>query len=161
MFIETKKLETQTNNIRNEQVYNNKTTTNNKKLQTQTNNARYEHNKRNRPIFFVSKYLVCNFSTFTHNMCKSPKNSIKTNMHLQTSRSFNRVRQDILWVPKTIHAQQCCASKGKMKVKKATNKTMITMLCFKGKMKVKKATNKTMITMLCFKGKNESEESYK
>jgi hypothetical protein len=34
------------------------------------------------------------------------------------------VKQDLLLVPKTIHAQHHCALKGKMKVKKIANKTM-------------------------------------
>jgi hypothetical protein len=54
------------------------------------------------------------------------KNNIETNLHLQTSRSLDRVKQDMLLVPKTVHAQQCCASNGKMKVKKATNKNMMS-----------------------------------
>jgi hypothetical protein len=40
------------------------TNNNNKTTQTQTNNMRNEHNKRRQPIFFASKYSVCNFSTF-------------------------------------------------------------------------------------------------
>jgi hypothetical protein len=31
----------------------------------------------------------------------------------------------MLWVPKTARAQQCCALKGKMKVKETTNKIMM------------------------------------
>jgi len=31
----------------------------------------------------------------------------------------------MLLIPKTIHAQHCCASKGKMKVKKVANKSMM------------------------------------
>jgi hypothetical protein len=58
-------------------------------------------------------------------MCQLPENSIETNIHLQTSRSFNKVKQGMLLVPKTIHAQHCCASKGKMKVKKVANKNMM------------------------------------
>jgi hypothetical protein len=53
------------------------------------------------------------------------KKTKKTSSHLQTLRSFNNVKQDILLVPKTIHAQHCCASKGKMKVKKIANKNMM------------------------------------
>jgi len=56
------------------------------------------------------------------------KNNIETNIHLQTSRSLNRVKQDMLLVLKTIHAQQCCALKGKMKVKKSTYKSMMNYL---------------------------------
>jgi hypothetical protein len=52
-------------------------------------------------------------------------NNIKTNIHLQTSRSLNRVKQDMLLVPKTVHAQHCCALKGKMKVKKVVDKNMM------------------------------------
>jgi hypothetical protein len=50
-------------------------------------------------------------------------NNRKTNIHLQTSRNLNRVKQDMLLILKTIHAQHCCASKGKMKVKKVANKS--------------------------------------
>ncbi len=50
------------------------------------------------------------------------KNNIETNIHLQTSRSLDRVKQDMLLVTKTIHAQPCCASNGKMKVKKVADK---------------------------------------
>jgi hypothetical protein len=61
-------------------------------------------------------------------MCQSQKNNIKTNMHLQTSRSFNRVKQENLLFPKIVHAQHYYASKGKMKVKKTANKSMISNL---------------------------------
>jgi hypothetical protein len=47
-------------------------------------------------------------------------NNIKTNIHLQTSRNFNKVKQVVLLVL----AQHCCASNGKMKVKIAANKNM-------------------------------------
>ncbi len=47
----------------NEQVDNKKTTTN-KTMQTQTNNAGNEHDRSRKFVFFASKYLVCNFSTF-------------------------------------------------------------------------------------------------
>jgi hypothetical protein len=53
------------------------------------------------------------------------KNNIETNIHLQTSRRFDRVKQDMLLVPKTIHAQHCCASNGKVKVKKVVDKSMM------------------------------------
>jgi hypothetical protein len=53
------------------------------------------------------------------------KNSIKTNIQVQTSKSLNRVKQDMLLVPKTIRAQYCCTSSGKMKAKKVTNKSMM------------------------------------
>jgi hypothetical protein len=46
-------------------------------------------------------------------------------VNLQTIRSFDKVKQDMLWVPKTAHAQQCCALKGKMKVKEIANKIMM------------------------------------
>ncbi len=46
-------------------------------------------------------------------------------MNLQTTRSLDKVKQDMLQVPKSVHAQQCCALKGKMKVKKTVNKIMI------------------------------------
>jgi hypothetical protein len=55
-------------------------------------------------------------------MCQS----LKTNIHLQTSRSLNGVKQNMLVVPKTIHAQHCCALKGKMKVKKVVDKSMMS-----------------------------------
>jgi hypothetical protein len=48
----------------NEQVDNKKTTTNNKTTQTQTKNAGNEHDRSSKFVFFASKYLVCNFSTF-------------------------------------------------------------------------------------------------
>jgi hypothetical protein len=38
------------------------------------------------------------------------RNNIKTNIHLQTSRSLNRIKQDMLLVPKTIHAQHCTST---------------------------------------------------
>jgi hypothetical protein len=41
-----------------------KTTTKKKTTQTKTNNVGNEHEKSNKPVFFVSKYSVCNFSTF-------------------------------------------------------------------------------------------------
>jgi hypothetical protein len=44
---------------------------------------------------------------------------------MQTTTSFNKVKQHMLLVPKTIHAQQCCVLKGKMKVKKVANKRMM------------------------------------
>jgi hypothetical protein len=53
------------------------------------------------------------------------KNNIETNIHLQTSRSLDRVKQDMLLITKTIHAQHCCASNGKMKVKKVADKYMM------------------------------------
>ncbi len=52
-------------------------------------------------------------------------NSIETNIHLQTSRSLNRVKQDMPLVPKTVHAQHCYALKGKMKVKWVVDKNMM------------------------------------
>jgi hypothetical protein len=45
-------------------------------------------------------------------------NDIETNIHLQTLRSLNRVKQDMVLVLKIVHAQHYCASNGKMKVKK-------------------------------------------
>jgi hypothetical protein len=53
------------------------------------------------------------------------RNNIKTNIHLQTSRNLNRVKQDMLLVPKTVHAQHCCDLKRKLKVKKAVDKNMM------------------------------------
>jgi hypothetical protein len=53
------------------------------------------------------------------------RNNRETNIQLQTSRNFNRVKQNMLLILKTIHAQHCCASKGKMKVKKVVNKSMM------------------------------------
>jgi hypothetical protein len=35
------------------------------------------------------------------------------------------VKQNMLLVPKIIHAQHCCASKGKMKMKKVVDKSMM------------------------------------
>ncbi len=55
-------------------------------------------------------------------------NNIETNIHLQTSRSLNRVKQYMLLVLKTIHAQHCCALNGKMKVKKVADKSMMSNL---------------------------------
>jgi hypothetical protein len=59
-------------------------------------------------------------------MCQLLENSVETNTHLQTSRSFNKVKQDMLLVPETIRAQHRCASKGKMKVKKVVDKSMMS-----------------------------------
>jgi len=56
------------------------------------------------------------------------KNSIKTNIHLQTSRGLNRVKQDMLLVPKIVHTQHYCVSKGKLKVKWVINKSMMNYL---------------------------------
>jgi hypothetical protein len=56
------------------------------------------------------------------------RNDIETNIHLQTSRSFKRVKHDMLMVPKIVHAQHCCASKGKMKVKWTAYKNMMNEL---------------------------------
>jgi hypothetical protein len=53
------------------------------------------------------------------------RNNIKTDIHLHTSRSLNKVKLDMLLVPKTIHAQHCCASNGKMKVKKTIDNNMM------------------------------------
>ncbi len=46
-------------------------------------------------------------------------------MNLQTTRSFNKVKENMLHVPKTTHAQQCCALKGEMKIKEIANKIMM------------------------------------
>jgi hypothetical protein len=48
-------------------------------------------------------------------------NNIETNIHLQTSRNLNKVKQDVLPIP----TQHCCASNGKLKVKKTANKNMM------------------------------------
>jgi hypothetical protein len=56
------------------------------------------------------------------------KNNIETNIHLQTSRSLNRVKQNMLLIPKTVRAQHCYASKGKMKVKWVVDKNMMNNL---------------------------------
>jgi hypothetical protein len=61
-------------------------------------------------------------------MCQSPKNNIETNIHLQTSRNFNRVKQDMLLFTKIVHAQHYYTSKGKMKVKKVADKSMMSNL---------------------------------
>jgi len=64
-------------------------------------------------------------------MCQSPK-KYKTNIHMQTSRSFNRVKQDTLLIPNTIHAQHCCDLNEKMKVKKIVDKSMMSdLMCVK------------------------------
>jgi hypothetical protein len=57
-----------------------------------------------------------------------PENKIKINTHLQTLRNLNKVKQDMLLVPKTIHAEHCCVLKRKMKVKKIVNKSMMNNL---------------------------------
>jgi hypothetical protein len=44
---------------------------------------------------------------------------------MQTLRSLNKVKQDMLLVPKIVHAQHHCVSKGKMKVKKIADKSMM------------------------------------
>ncbi len=62
-------------------------------------------------------------------------NSIKTNIHLQPSRSLNRVKQDMPLVPKIVHAQHCYALKGKMKVKWAVDKSMMNDLVWGEKIK--------------------------
>jgi hypothetical protein len=101
--------------------------TKNKTTQTQTNNTRNEHDRNNKLVFFVSKYLVCNFSTLTQHVLIAKKN-LETNIHLQTSKSLNRVKQDMLLFPKNVHAQHYYASKGKMKVKKVAYKSMMNNL---------------------------------
>jgi hypothetical protein len=50
-------------------------------------------------------------------------NNIETNINMKTSRSLNRVKQDMVLVPKTVHAQHYCASNGKMKMKKLQIRT--------------------------------------
>ncbi len=51
---------------------------------------------------------------------------------MQTSRSFNRVKQDTLLIPNTIHAQHCCDLNEKMKVKKIVDKSMMSdLMCVK------------------------------
>ncbi len=47
-----------------QQVKNKKTTTKNRTTQTKTNNTGNEHDRSSKPIFFTSKYSLCNFSTF-------------------------------------------------------------------------------------------------
>jgi hypothetical protein len=61
-------------------------------------------------------------------MCQSLENSIETNIHLQTSRSLNRVKQDMLLGLKIIPAQHYCALKGTMKMKKVADKSMMSNL---------------------------------
>jgi hypothetical protein len=68
-----------------------------------------------------------NFQLLTQHM-STAKNSIETNIHLQISKSLHRVKQNMLLVPKTIRAQHCCASKGKLKVKKTADKSMMNYL---------------------------------
>jgi hypothetical protein len=53
-------------------------------------------------------------------------NNIETNIHLQTSRSLNRVKQNMVLVLNIVHAQHYCASNGKMKVKKVVDKNMMS-----------------------------------
>jgi hypothetical protein len=50
------------------------------------------------------------------------RNNIEINIHLQTSRSLNRFKQNMLLVPKIVHAQHYYASNGKMKMKKVVDK---------------------------------------
>jgi hypothetical protein len=50
--------------VGNKQVENKKTMTKNKITQTRTNNTRNENDSSSKLVFFVNKYLVCNFSTF-------------------------------------------------------------------------------------------------
>ncbi len=56
------------------------------------------------------------------------RNNIETNIQLQPSRSLNKVKQDMLLVPKIVHVEHCYVSKGKMKVKKTTDKNMMNIL---------------------------------
>ncbi len=55
-------------------------------------------------------------------------NSIETNIHLQTLKTLNRVKQDMLLVPKIVHVQHCCVLNGKMKMKKVADKSMMSVL---------------------------------
>jgi hypothetical protein len=64
MFIKTKNKWKPKQQIGNEQVKNKKTTTKNNTTQTQINNVGNEHDRNNKPVFFVSKYLMCNFLIF-------------------------------------------------------------------------------------------------
>ncbi len=73
----------------------------------------------------MSNDSMCNFLIFDTTCVNCSKN-IKINIHLQTSRSLNRVKHDMLMVRKIIHAQHCCASNGKMKVKKAADNSMMS-----------------------------------
>jgi hypothetical protein len=57
-------LEPKQKKMGNEQVENKKTMTKKNLTQTQTNNTRNEHDSSSKLVFFVNKYLVCNFSTF-------------------------------------------------------------------------------------------------
>jgi hypothetical protein len=52
-------------------------------------------------------------------------NNIKTNIHLQTSRSLNKMKQNMLFVPKIVPAQHYCDLNGKMKVKWVVDKSMM------------------------------------
>jgi hypothetical protein len=61
-------------------------------------------------------------------MCQSLENKIQTIVNLQTARSLNKVKRNILHVLKTTHAQHYCALKGKMKVKETANKIMMKYL---------------------------------
>ncbi len=51
-------------NPNNKRELNKKVTTKNKTMQIETNNIGNEHNRNSKPVLFVKKYLVCNFSTF-------------------------------------------------------------------------------------------------
>jgi hypothetical protein len=54
--------------------------------------------------------------------------SLRANIWCATSQSFNRVKQDMMLVPKIVHAQHCYDSKGKMKVKWVVDKSMMSNL---------------------------------
>ncbi len=84
-----------------------------------------EHDRSNKLVLFVNKYLVCNFQPLTQHV-SIVRNNIKTKIHLQTLRNLNRIKQDMLLVPKTIHAQHYYALNGKMKVKKITDKSLMS-----------------------------------
>ncbi len=108
IFIKTKKI----GNLNNKWEMNKQRQEDNDKEQ---NNTRNEHDRNSKLVFFVSKYWVCNFSTFD-TTCVNRKKQYK-NQYPLASRSFNRVKQDTLLFPKNVHAQHYYASKGKMKVK--------------------------------------------
>jgi len=99
VFTKTKQNWKHKQRIGNEQVDYKKTMTNNRTTQTQRNNVGNENNIE--IINPSSLQANIQFSQpLTH--VSITKNSIETNIHLQTSRSLNRVKQDMLLVPKTI-----------------------------------------------------------
>jgi hypothetical protein len=69
---------------------------------------------------------------------------------MHTSRSLNKVKQDMLLVPKSIHAQHCCASNGKMKVKKVADKSMMSDLAWAKRQNLRNVTRSSF----CYQNPN-------